>query len=414
MSVAERVTASVDADRLVGMAVEAVSISSPTGNEDEMGAYMRGVLESIGLRVVWQEVEEGRPNVIGTLPGAGAGKSLMFNGHLDTSYSGREPWLAGIPGFQPEGFVRDGRIYGLGISNMKGALCCYVEAVRALADAGMRLLGDVVIACVAGEIEKTQWGDADRGREFRGYGAGSAYLAGHGGIADCCLLGEPTEQKVVLGHYGSVWVRISTHGPFIHTAFSEGRAHENSIVRMQDVIAAVREWLPGWEQRTAYAGKPGIANIGCVNGGFPWRASRTPQRTDLFVDLRVPPTMRLPDAVAEVRQLVHELAERFPDHGIEHEVYLTQPGSEIDEDHPLVGAIDESHADVFGDAPERDTVRWYSDASSLTRFGIPSVNYGTSSGLPDAELGENLDIEGLVKMAQVYALTATRVCGMAS
>jgi acetylornithine deacetylase/succinyl-diaminopimelate desuccinylase-like protein len=408
------VSGRVDPERLVSMAVEAVSVSSPTGHEEAMGAYFRDVLQSVGLRVVWQEVEEGRPNVVGTLPGAGDGKSLMFNGHLDTSYSGREPWLAGIPGFQPKGFVRVGRIYGLGISNMKGALCCYVEAVRALRDAGVRLLGDVVIACVAGEIEKTQWGEADRGREFRGYGAGSAYLAGHGGIADCCILGEPTEQKVVLGHYGAVWARISTHGPFVHTAFSEGRMDENSIVRMQDVIAAVREWIPSWEERTAYGGKPGIANIGCVNGGFPWRASRTPQRTDLFVDLRVPPTMPLPDAVAEVRRLAHDLATRFAGHGIEHEVYLTQPGSEIDEGHALVGAIDESHRAVFGSAPERDVVRWYSDASSLTRFGIPSVNYGTSSGLPHAELGENLAIDGLVKMAQVYALTAMRVCGVAS
>ena len=80
----------------------------------------------------------------------------MFNGHMDTSYSGREPWLAAVPGFQPEGFVRDGRIYGLGISNMKGALACYVEAVRALQDADVRLRGDVLVAAVCGEIEKTQ------------------------------------------------------------------------------------------------------------------------------------------------------------------------------------------------------------------------------------------------------------------
>ena len=99
----------------------------------------------------------------------------MFNGHLDTSYSGLEPWLAGIAGFQPVGFEHDGRIYGLGISNMKGALACYVEAVRALLDAGVRLEGDVLVAAVAGEIEKTQQGDA-QGAEYRGYAAGSRYL----------------------------------------------------------------------------------------------------------------------------------------------------------------------------------------------------------------------------------------------
>ena len=57
--------------------------------------------------------------------------------------------------------------------------------------------------------------------------------------------------------------------------------------------------------------------------------------------------------------------------------------------------------------------RWFSDASVLTRYGIATVNYGTSSGLPDAELGENLEIEGLVKTAEVYANVAKAVCGVA-
>ena len=71
-----------------------------------MGERVRAELEGMGLQVQWQEVEEGRPNVLGVWDGAGGGKSLMFNGHMDTSYSGREPWLAGIRGFQPQGFVR--------------------------------------------------------------------------------------------------------------------------------------------------------------------------------------------------------------------------------------------------------------------------------------------------------------------
>src|SRR3954468_21989822 len=230
------VTAHVDAERLTQLAVDLVSIPSPTGDEQAAGERMRAELEALGLQVLWQQVEDGRPNVVGLLEGAGGGASLMFNGHLDTSYSGREPWLAGIPGFQPQGFVRDGRIYGLGISNMKGALACYVEAVWALRDSGVRLLGDVVIAAVAGEIEKTQWHPDFVGREYRGYAAGSRFLTTHGGVADMCILGEPTEQKIVLGHYGALWVRISTRGPFVHTAFSEGRLDENSIVRMHDVL----------------------------------------------------------------------------------------------------------------------------------------------------------------------------------
>jgi acetylornithine deacetylase len=385
-----------------------------TGSEQAMAELMRELYDEMGLRCQWQQVEDGRANALGLWDGAGGGKSLMFNGHMDTSYSGREPWLAGVPGFQPEAFVQEGRLYGLGISNMKGALACYLEAVRALQDAGVRLRGDVLIAAVSGEIEKTQQGDAV-GAEYRGYAAGTRHLVSHGGVADMCLLGEPTEGKVVLGHFGALWLKIRVHGNFIHTAFSEGRRGENAILRQQEVLAAVMEWVPAWENdpANAYCGAKAIVNIGAVEGGFGWRVSRTPHHADLFLDVRVPPTKSMAVARREVLDMVRGLAERFPEYGIEGEVYVTAPGAEIEEGHELVAAIDGAHEDVFGVPPGRDVTRWFSDASALTRYGVPTVNYGTSTGLMDVELGENLEIDGLVRTAEVYARVAMRVCGIA-
>ena len=404
----------IDRDRLVDWASKAISIPSFTGSEEEMARFVEQTFGELGLQVQWQQVEEGRANVLGTLTGAGGGPALMFNGHMDTSYSGREPWLAHVPGFQPEPFVREGRLYGLGISNMKGALACYVEAVRALLDAGVRLRGDLLVAAVCGEIEKAQYGDA-QGAEYRGYATGTRHLVTHGGLADMCILGEPTEEKVVLGHFGSLWLRISTQGNFIHTAFSEGKRDQNSILRMREVLDAVLEWIPSWEddRENEYRGAKAIVNVGALQGGFGWRVSRTPHRTDLFLDVRVPPSKPMPVARREVLDMVRGLAERFPEYGVEGDVYVTAPGAEIAEDHPLVAAIDESHAEVFGSPPERDVTRWFSDASALTRYGVPTVNYGTSTGLLDTEFGENLEIDGLVRMANVYALAAQRVCGVA-
>jgi acetylornithine deacetylase len=396
----------IDRRGLVDLAVEAVSVPSYTGDEQAMAEFMRGALQELGLRVQWQQVEEGRANVLGIWEGTGGGPTLMFNGHLDTSYSGREPWLQGIPGFQPSGFERDGRIYGLGISNMKGALCCYVEAIRALRSAGVRLRGDVMVAAVAGEIEKAQEGGA-RGAEYRGYGTGSRHLVSHGGVADMCILGEPTENKVVLAHFGTIWMRLSTRGPFVHTAFLGGRIEENSIVRMRGVLDRVLEWLPRWEEEMAYGEVHGAANVGAIRGGFGWRVSRTPHRTDLFLDLRVPPDVPLPEA----RRKALEFARSLDD--VTADVYVTAPGASIDEGHELVAALDRAHEEVFGASPERDVTRWFSDASVLTRYGIATVNYGTSSGLPDAQLGENLAVDGLVRTAEVYARAAAAVCGVA-
>ena len=395
----------IDQQRLLELAIRLVSVPSFTGSEEPLARVMRDVLEELGLQVQWQQVEDGRANVLGTWAGTGGAPTLMFNGHLDTSYSGQEPWLRGIPGFQPTGFERDGRIYGLGISNMKGALAAYVEAIRALQEAGVRLRGDVLVAAVAGEIEKTQHGEA-QGAEFRGYAAGSRYLVTHGGVADMCVLGEPTENKLVLAHFGSLWLRLSTSGPFIHTAFSEGRRDENAIVKMRPVLDEVLEWLPRWEEEMSYDGVRGVANIGALEGGFGWRVSRTPHRTDLFLDLRVPPDVEMADA----RRKALEFARSID--GVEAEVYVTAPGARIEGAHPLVAAVEEAHTEVFGAPPERDVTRWFSDASVLTRYGIATVNYGTSSGLPDAELGENLTVEGLVKTAEVYARAAIRVCGV--
>ena len=95
----------IDRDRLVETASAMIGVHSFTGDEQGMAELMASLYESMGLHVQWQQVEEGRANALGTWEGAGGGPSLMFNGHMDTSYSGREPWLKDVPGFQPRAFV---------------------------------------------------------------------------------------------------------------------------------------------------------------------------------------------------------------------------------------------------------------------------------------------------------------------
>src|SRR4029078_7234040 len=99
-------------------------------------------------------------------------------------------------------------------------------------------------------------------------------------------------------------------------------------------------------------------------------------------------------------------------HAAEAEVYVTAPGAEIDENHELVAAIDTCHAEVLGGTAERDLTGWFSAASPLTRYGVPTVNYGTSTGLMDVEKGENLEIDGLVKTAETYTHVAMEICGV--
>ena len=75
----------IDEERLVDLALRAVSIPSFTGDELPLAEFMRDTFAGMGLQVQVQEIEPGRANVLGIRPGAGGGKTLMFNGHLDTS-----------------------------------------------------------------------------------------------------------------------------------------------------------------------------------------------------------------------------------------------------------------------------------------------------------------------------------------
>ena len=406
-SLVEKILAAVREDEIVAMASDVINIPSPTGEELHMAEYMQSTLQQLGLTVTWQEVEESRANVVGRWTGSGGGKNLMFNGHMDTSNTGREDFLTGI-GYKPQAVVKDGVIHGLGIYNMKGALVCYTHAVKALRRAGVKLKGDVIIAAVAGEIEKTQWGEY-KGKEYRGYGFGTHYLVNHGVLPDMCILGEPTDMRVVLEHFGSMWVRISCTGIYVHTAFCEGREEMNSIRRMHELMQAIMLWTAAWEKKAAYGGKKAIVNLGGIRGGHPWRASRTPEKTDLFLDVRVPPNIPMSDARRDAQSMFLDLEKKHPDWGLEFETYVSVPGARISEDHPMIRAIDNNHERVMGQKPAREVVTWCSDASVLSRYGIETVNYGPSSGPRDVQ-GEKVRIQTLVDITKIYALTAAELC----
>ena len=337
----------------------------------------------------------------------------MFNGHMDTSYSGREPWLRDVPGFQPRG-VRPGRaaVRPRHLEHEGGARLLRRGRAGAARRRRPAARGRAHRRRLRRDREDAA-GRRGRGRVPR-LCAGSRYLVSHGGIADMCLLGEPTEGKVVLGHYGALWLRIRVHGDFIHTAFSEGRRDRNAILRQHEVMGAVKEW-------SAVGGRPG-ERVPRREGNRQRRRRRGRLRMARLADAasRRP----LPRCARPSDEADGGGAARGPRHGAGTGGALSRlrrrgrgvrhaHSAEIEEGHELVAAIDGAQEEVFGEAPGRDVTRWFSDASVITRYGIPTVNYGTSTGLMDVERGENLEIDGLVPTAEVYARVAMRVCGVA-
>ena len=111
---------------------------------------MRDSMAELGLESELQPVVMDRVNAIGTLKGTGGGKSLLFNGHLDTNPA-TDDWTVDPWG----GIIKDDCIFGIGVSNMKAGDAAYFSAVRTLVKAGLRPAGDVVLTYVIGAVSYT-------------------------------------------------------------------------------------------------------------------------------------------------------------------------------------------------------------------------------------------------------------------
>src|SRR5690349_21112942 len=165
------VLAHIDAAELVDLAGELIRIPSFKTEETPVARFLEGFFRTRGYAVDLQEIEPGRFQTIATLPGSGGGASLMLNGHTDinslTMRWRRDPWTPSLEG---------DRLYGHGVQNMKGGLASIIMTAEAIRRSGVRLAGDLVIACVAGE---TQGGE------------GTHFLMQSGLRTDAAVVAEP-------------------------------------------------------------------------------------------------------------------------------------------------------------------------------------------------------------------------------
>src|ERR1051326_8979056 len=188
-----RVLPHVDPQGLIDLASDLIRIPSFKPDETAVARFLTAFFRARGYAVDLQEIEPGRFQTIATLPGTGGGASLMLNGHTDinalTRRWRRDPWTPSLEG---------DRLYGHGVQNMKGGLASIIMAAEAIRRSGVRLAGDLVVACVAGE---TQGGE------------GTHVLMERGFRTDAAVVAEPFgADHLVTVHSGIVHLAIHTHG----------------------------------------------------------------------------------------------------------------------------------------------------------------------------------------------------------
>jgi acetylornithine deacetylase len=415
---AKSILAQIDCDELAQLGCDLTSIPSPTGQEKSIAEFILNWFNANGIKAVRQDVEVDRPNAIGIVKGDGTGLSLGFNGHMDTSFTGTAEDARMVANMEPEsdlkGKIVDDKVQGLGISNMKGGVAAFMMAGKALKKSGVKLKGDVILAAVVGEISRTPIGPWQT-KDYRGEGAGTRHLLTHGMHSDYAVVADGSDMNIVWTQNGVVQVKIQTFGKAEAAWGSNRETHPmvkmNAIVKMTKIIDAVERWGTQFEAKYVYDSPTGPlfpkVNIGAIEGGAPYRPNYFPGVCAIYIDIRMPPQVR-------PVQIKYELEKTLRDTGLDYEmdIYKTLLGYEGKHVEPLVKSAEEAYQHLFGEkikheAPDRASI--WTDTNVYNELGIPAIKIGPR-GRRIGPRNEEIEIDTIVKAAQLYALIALDIC----
>lgn len=415
----QRVLDGIDPAELAELTRALVDIPSPTGNEREIAEFILGWFAGHDLETLAQEVDVERVNAVGIVRGSSSGRSLMINGHMDTSFTGTEEDRVLCRELEPpeqlRGVVRDGKVLGLGASNMKCGLAAFMVAAKAIHHAGVRLTGDLILAAVVGEISRTPIEEYRSGR-FRGEGIGTRHLLTHGVQSDYAICADGSALEVIWAQTGVAQFRVKTFGN-PHSAWGVTREEEppeesNAILQMMRVVAKLDTWAEWFEREHRYSSANGPilpkVTIGAIGGGAPYRPNYYPGVCSLYVDVRTPPGLRPVQVERELRSALNAA-------GVEYELmmYRSLMGYEATGAEPVIEALERSYQALYGaPTPSVTTGRSsiWTDTNVYNEMGIPACKFGPR-GKRWSTRSEQVEVEEIHRAAQVYALTALEICG---
>ncbi len=425
--------AKINEEKLIELVRNLVDIPSTTGEERECAEFLTGYMKKVGLEAKLQEITERRANAIGILRGTGEGPVLMFNGHLDTAGTGIDeedyPAMGPLPrGYKPKSYIKDGYIFGLGANNMKGGVAAAVAALDTVLRTGVKLKGDIIMAGVAGESEKSpvEGGIRSyRGARYQGGGYGTRYLVTHGPLPDYAVVCEPSGGYVINAQTGYFFIKITLKGKAAYQA-TRGPAYRgiNAIEKTCFLIQRLREWDLEYSERYRYDSGMGIIEphltIGAIEGGWPFKPSYSAAICNVYVDLRITPAMNPREALDGLKALLKKVATDDPQTKYEVDVYASNvPATVTAPDNYLIQACLRAREAVIGQKQDRFPLGMasaYNDSNIFRQHGISALKCGPAGGKvpPESQSlldeGERLSIEELVQAARIYVALALDIC----
>lgn len=350
-------------------------------SEVEIGNYIHRKLEELGFETTTDMLAPNRVNVVALKKGRGNGKSLMLNAHMDT---------VGVLGMSdPFGAtIREGRLYGRGAYDMKGSIAAMLGVAKAVADKQIELSGDLVLSFVADE-------------EHESIGAQALVKKIK---TDACIVTEPTNLKICLGHRGFGIYEISTIGNIAH-----GGLHKEGIdanVKMGMVLSELNKLSKRVtaENKHSLCGEASL-HVPLIQGGqslFIYSG-----KCSIHVERRTVPGETEEKVLDELKSILEKLRKEDQDLKYTLKQLMWRNPYEINKDASIVRALNESLEQSEKSSYIGHT--WWEDSALFGEAGIETVIIGpTGAGLHQPT--EWVELDSVKQLSDILLRTAMRFC----
>jgi acetylornithine deacetylase/succinyl-diaminopimelate desuccinylase-like protein len=383
----EKVKNGVQRQRLLDTAVRLVSVPSRTGEAGVVADCLAAILTADGFNVERPAAGHAKaPAVVARFSSGKPGKTLQFNGHIDTVH---------LPFVPPK--IDGDRLTGSGSSDMKAGVAAAVEALRVLRDTQLLPGGSILLT--AHDLHETPWGD----------GSQLDRMIADGIHGDAVLLPEYLNNCLpVIGRGGLTWKAIIRRpGPPIHEVMRP--KNEPSVIAAgAELIAQLVKLDHKLSSKTdPMAGSESLF-IGQVHSGEIF--NQYPQECMVEGTRRWLPGTKRGDVESELLHTFDEVA-RATGTSIASHLNLMRDAFLLDQKDPLVSSFEQAYESTAGTKLPIGAKPFCDDGNSFWSLAkVPAITHGPNAGGAHT-LNEWVSIDDLVRVAQVYALTALGYCG---
>jgi len=359
---------------------------NPPGDELQAANYVASTLKKIGLDVELVEHSPTRASVLARLKGSGLKPALLYNGHLDTVPVGTEKWI-----HEPfSGESAEGKVWGRGASDMKGGLAAMMGAVKAVAEAGAPLRGDLLLAATAGE-------------EADSLGAKAISSIPDLGPVQAVIISEPSSNEIFVAEKGALWLELTTHGKTAHGSMPEqGR---NAVMMMVKLIVELEKLAIPYKHHPLLGGF--TRSVNTIAGGV--QTNVVPDSCIVTIDMRTVPGQDHPSIVRGIEDLVADLSQRSPEFKASVRITNDRAPVETSPEEPAVELFAGVVTEVTGAKPIPKGVAYYSDAVAFVpALKAPMILCGPGEAKLAHQPNEWVEITRLVQSAKIFALAAVQ------